>query len=314
MLTMVGCAALAQHPVSSTITFVVRDDAGQVVTNALADGCFLDVTQSGARDRFNRVIDKNGCLVAKGSTFVGVYARFTCNGFYPTTVKEMIDYKQYLDRNGKLLPKRWDLEIPVLLKRIRHQIPMYQQFVVNPHTNMRGGGSKYLLSRSSGFDLLKGAFLPPYGNGEVADFAFDWKMTIYETDQDGLALSYGTRCEICLTNVVDGICRGKPDGSLEDGVGSRFISAYEAPLGGYQSQLSFHRNLRGSKVDSNDDKHYLYYFRIRTQTNEAGQVTNALYGKIQGRINENFTFYLNPTPNDRNIEPDLKKNLFPEER
>ena len=55
-------------------------------------------------------------------------------------------------------------------------------------------------------------------------------------------------------------------------------------------------------MEENDDKHYLYYIRIRTQTNELGQVTNALYGKIYGRINANFLSLVNPTPNDRNIE------------
>jgi len=63
-------------------------------------------------------------------------------------------------------------------------------------------------------------------------------------------------------------------------------------------------------TESTDDQHYLYYFCIRTQTNEVGQVTNALYGKIYGQINGSFTYFLNPTPNDRNVEHDPKRNVF----
>jgi len=39
-------------------------------------------------------------------------------------------------------------------------------------------------------------------------------------------------------------------------------------------------------------------------------VTNALYGQIHGHINGCFGYDLNPTPNDRNVEFDPKRNLF----
>ena len=63
-----------------------------------------------------------------------------------------------------------------------------------------------------------------------------------------------------------------------------------------------------------------YIFRVRTKVNERGEIISALYGKIHGRIETGgylqplprlqFTYYLNPTPNDRNIEFDPEKNLF----
>ena len=137
-------------------------------------------------------------------------------------------------------------------------------------------------------------------------------MNIYSKDGDGLAVDYDTLSEIRMTNVLDGICRGIPDGDKGENKseGSWYISAYEAPLDGYTNVITIYERIRGMKAESNDDGHYLYYFRIRTQTNELGQVTNAFYGKIYGRLNGNFTYYLNPTPNDRNIEFDLNRNLF----
>jgi hypothetical protein len=42
---------------------------------------------------------------------------------------------------------------------------------------------------------------------------------------------------------------------------------------------------------------------------ENGNIKSALYGKIYGGF-ENFQYYLNPTPNDRNVEFDPDHNLL----
>lgn len=59
-----------------------------------------------------------------------------------------------------------------------------------------------------------------------------------------------------------------------------------------------------------------YFFRVRTMKDDKGNIVSALYGKIYGdfqfdeRGRVTFTYYLNPTPNDRNVEFNPKKNLF----
>jgi hypothetical protein len=64
-----------------------------------------------------------------------------------------------------------------------------------------------------------------------------------------------------------------------------------------------------------------YFIRTRSVTNEHGELIEALYGKIYGQIRIRgvarqeapfviFTYYLNPTPNDRNMEFDPNRNLF----
>ena len=52
-----------------------------------------------------------------------------------------------------------------------------------------------------------------------------------------------------------------------------------------------------------------YFFRVRTLLDEHGNVKSALYGKIYGDFMQ-FAYYLNPTPNDRNVEFDPKQNLL----
>ena len=59
-----------------------------------------------------------------------------------------------------------------------------------------------------------------------------------------------------------------------------------------------------------------YFFRVRTKKDEAGRIISAVYGKIYGDFSGfeygklTFMYYLNLTPNDRNVEFDPTKNLF----
>ncbi len=48
---------------------------------------------------------------------------------------------------------------------------------------------------------------------------------------------------------------------------------------------------------------------MRSALDQQGNVVSAHYGKIYGDFMQ-FTYYLNPTPNDRNIEYDPKQNLL----
>ena len=59
-----------------------------------------------------------------------------------------------------------------------------------------------------------------------------------------------------------------------------------------------------------------YFFRVRTITDKYGKLISALYGKIHGEIDYSwprgitFTYYLNSTPNDRNMEFAPARNLL----
>jgi hypothetical protein len=65
----------------------------------------------------------------------------------------------------------------------------------------------------------------------------------------------------------------------------------------------------GSPVEGNMDARRNYYLRIRSKRDEDGNVILGYYGKIYGEFPE-VTYYLNPTPNDRNVEFDMKNNLL----
>jgi len=301
---------MAGNEVPSRVRFIVKDDANRAVIGASVDGCFLDDSASGARDRFGGTSDTNGTVCAEGRTWMGVYARFTANGYYTTTIRQNLRFERSQNGKGYVRPKRWDIDIPVLLKPVKTPVPMFYRRVANPYIGPFAGIGRYRLCCTSQYDLVTGDFLPPYGKGLTADIEFDWAMAIYTTNAIGRALQYDTNCDVRMARSADGIGEGTPDGADDGQYGSLCISDYTAPTDGYIKQFSFYRKVRDAKAETNDDHHYLYYFRIRTQTNEMGQVTNALYGKIYGQINGSFTYFLNPTPNDRNVEHDPKRNLF----
>lgn len=306
-LCLLSSVASAEWGVPARVRFLVNDDQGRPVSNVTVSGCFLDLSQKGMRDFFDGKTDELGQFVATGKTGVGVFAQFTNGGYYASKVQMSVGSK--LRTPNEWSPPRWDAEVRVLLKRIRNPTSLRIETVRNPHVGPWETPGKYRISQESAYDMFKSRFLPPHGPGLVADMEFLWKMTIHATDERGLAEDYDTRCEIRMTNACDGICRGIPDGGKgrHRDEGSAYISDYAAPVDGYTNSIVLYRNVRGRAVESNDDQHYLYYFRIRTQTNVAGIVTNALYGKIYGQINGNFTYFLNTTPNDRNVEEERNR-------
>ena len=88
----------------------------------------------------------------------------------------------------------------------------------------------------------------------------------------------------------------------------------------YRALLPSGRRLPGKffELDEREDRNY--FVRVRTVLDQQGKIVSALYGKIDGDIRFSpirsktcslmFTYYLNPTPNDRNMEFDPKRNLL----
>lgn len=306
LLILCGEICYGQGMVLATATFVVRNDMEQIVSDAELKGWFGDISNEGAHDRFAGFTGTNGIYVANGKALTDACAIVRAAGHYDSLVRKRLEHDERMNID------RWDVEIPVLLRRIRNPIPLFAKGLeyMDFKTTSQDKMGKYTLSSKVGYDLIKGDMLPPFGLGSVSDLEFVWKMVIISRDSDGLAVDYETHCEIRTPNTGDGICKGTPYGDLTHSNGSAFISDYDAPLEGYKNAIVIFRNVRNRKLETNDDQHYLYYFRVRSQTNELGQVTNALYGKIYGQINGHFTYYINPTPNDRNIEFDPKRNLF----
>lgn len=139
----------------------------------------------------------------------------------------------------------------------------------------------------------------------------------YETDvdynyQDAVQLSAGHwqgKIQITFPNNDEGIIE------VKDGFHSysELTMPHEAPENGYQKDWSREEDNAGARLTSSEIG---YFLRTRVKHDEKGKIVSANYSKIvtdfnfdpRGRLE--FSYLFNPTPNDRNLEFDPKKNLF----
>ena len=145
-----------------------------------------------------------------------------------------------------------------------------------------------VFNKPIGYDLTSGDWVAPYGKGVNADFLF--------TENHPAAKS-GYTFTVSFPNRGDGIQGFTRDWNL--GV-SHLLSSREAPIDGYQPKY---------EQTQMPDPNRIYYFRVHTALDSQGNILSTHYGKIYGDFMQ-FRYYLNPTPNDRNIEFDPKQNLL----
>jgi hypothetical protein len=152
-----------------------------------------------------------------------------------------------------------------------------------------------------GYDFLAGDWVSPNGKGQTADIIF-----LREYSKRSLN-DYDYKLTVTFPNKGDGIQTfTEPTG--QKGGGLR--SPYEAPGNGYEPVITrVNISHPPATLIWDHDPNRIYFLRVKTVLDEKGNVKSALYGKIYGDFMQ-FTYYLNPTPNDRNIEFDPKHNLI----
>lgn len=236
------------------------------------------------------------------------------DGFYPSSA--MADWEYPAGFNGP-----WSAKIKAIIKPIRNPIPMYAR------SNM-GQMSGYVripeLNKDYGYDLMIGQALPPFGKGMFADFYFRVEGIYADRKSNDLKLT------IRFLNQNDGVVEfSTPQrmGMREPQMyGSHLISEYLAPEAGYFAETTriCKTTDEGKVRNTNVDQTKNFYFRTRTKTLPDGRIISANYGKIygdfdfsSGNIDKGFfanfgivVSYFNPTPNDRNVEFDTKRNLL----
>jgi hypothetical protein len=201
-------------------------------------------------------------------------------------------------QNGRWIP--WNPTIHVTLKEIRKPIPMIAKRVETKFPKD---------TKSMGFDFLVGDWVAPHGKGMTADMLF-----VYEEDRKGKG-NYDLTRTLAFPDFGNGCYMKKKDEFCT------LMSDLEARTDNYSSNsvLRIVRKdgnyvVRRTQITEND---YLV-FRARSSCDEKGNIVSAYYGKIYGpvgvpgSINQifSFTYYFNPTPNDRNLEFDGKNNLL----
>lgn len=348
---LVTLAVVAAMPVigfaspNARITFHVADDHGNSVTNATIvlfnydRGHLGDIPKGSSTPDFFKdraktegLTDSNGCVTLTISSKNGdmFYLIQPAGGNVNTLRRTLGDGRQYYrDEGGRTQMKTpvddkwqpWNSTVALVTKPVENPIAMYARNT--------GGGNPPLkipaFDKLIGFDLIKSDWVSPYGKGENADFVFRYKAS----DSVGVPKAYYVEnprsgifkdTDFCLlfSNTGDGL-QCVIDNPRSDG--SSFRLPRYALESGYSSNLvcSGRVLLNNGQIESVGDQwseSQNYFFRVRSQQDRNGSITNALYGKIRGPIKcltdgrIEFTYYLNPTPNDRTMEYDPLRNLL----
>ena len=309
------------HSQTGKVTVRVFDEEGGAVTNAEVRAAFQTYIKpgwgwgGGRPNRYTGRTDTNGVCVLEGEGNDGsVSIAAAGDGYYWSS-----GYKYKFTNTTGLVLKKWDPWNPtvdVVLKRVVHPIPMYVKSV---------GTEKIPASGSPvGFDLQAGDWVAPYGNGKVADMVVQMDRKPERTvpikkvglhGSDKLTL-YDLTLTVCGSKDGDGFIL-VPLTPVGHGPSSALRMPHEALANGYVPSVVkrvYNSVDAPPHTDVRDDANY--FFRIRTEKDENENITDALYGKIYGDFffDHNgyltFTYYLNPTSNDRNIEFDPTQNLF----
>ncbi|MDR1816983.1 MAG: hypothetical protein LBR07_02150 [Puniceicoccales bacterium] len=259
---------------------------------------------------FNGITGKDGSVTLHGE---GVNPKFLCamsyrNDFY-LSYGETFTFKKV--KLGRWEP--WNPTVAVVVRPILNPIPMYHKWVETkiPRVN-----------EQFGFDLSIGDWVAPAGNGKTADILFKMleilPMTQKKDKWGHMRSSYDFRFEVTFPNKGDGIQQfiERDIASTETLTMPRF-----APTEKYSEKLELREYIdeKGYRRDMmREDMNY--FIRVRTVLDKDGKVKSALYGKIPGGIefrpygDVRFRYYLNPTPNDTNMEYDQKRNLIPPDK
>ena len=300
-LTLLPSRVLGQN-IPTQVTFHVVDDSSNPISGlGFVEGAFIITSWNHPAS----VTNVSGITDSKGNVTLslpsengqlGFGTKYGTEGYYGTHD----DYHFENQIGGKWQP--WNPTVKVVVKPILNPIAMYAR-----DNNMDIPAK----NTPVGFDLIAADWVVPYGKGTISDFIFTMTEKIPFTKYNQ---PYDLTWTLSFPNKGDGIQSviGPP---LNQGSALR-LPRY-APEAGYESPLVQQLSLNGNKrLNGADGENQNYFFRVRTVLDESGKIKSALYGKIAGPIqywgnsDVHMMYYLNPTPNDRNMEFDPKKNLF----
>jgi len=293
--------ALLELPVAR-LTLHVIDEEGNPVSGANVKMSFeAAIPRWGGGDvvPVTGITNKEGKFTGEGHSFDTKGARIKKAGYYSSFSES---YKFIKAEAGHWQP--WNPTVDVVLKKIINPIPMYAR-------KAQIEVPEAAESAPVGFDLEAGDWVAPHGKGVTSDFLVSLKRQFSDRR------NYEASITITFPNKGDGL---QPISPEDLNSGSEFKLPRTAPEEGYEPKLTTSIGAAAGGPGHEDAQtNRSYFIRTRTVLDGDGNVKSARYGKIDGdfrldAINSKtclvlFTYYLNPSANDRNMEFDPKKNL-----
>jgi hypothetical protein len=284
------------------------------------EGARAVISFVGARDDDNHIgpTDRDGYFSAQGKALAGIYLAACKDGYYPAR----FDTSRF-DR----LPAGQSTRKILVLPRIVKPVPLFAK-----RSGHSGAGLTVPVQGEwVGYDLESGDWVHPYGNGIITDLRFRFKTSFNGWKFGEEAMANSRHINSDLSEAEFRLFYGKWDGELEisfpnpqEGLHEekdRFLTyssmkmPHQAPAEGYQPAWHYTDN---TYSPTNARENVGFFLRTRVRLDERGRIISANYSKVMGDFSFSpangalrFVFYFNPVPNDRNLEFDPKRNLFP---
>ena len=217
------------------------------------------------------------------------------------------------------VPERWIVtnDIRIVMRKVGHPVPLKAKSV----RRWNADGLYPSGTNTLAYDLMAGDWLPPLRKGTFADV----ELVHRRIDRGEGVLYDGSETRRIWRDEVE--MRFPGDGNGLVGYASdpsETLRVRIAPESGYRpSHIIWAEKDRNLRYRSSEDRNRSFAFRIRTRRDERGEIKEAFYGKIYGNpslidgggyplLGFEMTYYLNPTPLDRNLEWDMRNNLCPD--
>ena len=298
------------------INILVVDEAKNPVENAKVSISFKmdSLGYTGVpNNNFTALTDSKGKVHASEKCDGEIVLDVAKKDWYYSGLTTMLFFnskKNYSLQNGKWQP--YGLTYTIVLRPIKKQIPMCQPRRGRFSCDFPKPGTPI------GLDLMACDWVAPYGKGEAADLLLMYSITDGDDEKT-------EKLEISFPNKGDGLYRKTRF------KGSWYSTDYNASTdsGDYKPTLEFHRKVKYKLITSGwgkgekeeivvsqkafSDDEFLV-LRTRTKLDENGDVSSCHYSKIIGPIQFiggklSFQWFMNPTPNDTNLEEDPNRRL-----
>ena len=319
------CVSTLDASTASFTCAVVDADTGSPIQGAMCHAAFHNRStkffDSGITVQARGLTDINGFVKLSGRSDKGkVGWSADADGYYSS----IGDAPKFID-SSFLTMGRWtplDQVVTARLDRVVAPLPLYVKSIDCEWYNQMKWkrtdpyNSPCTNTVIASYDLFKGDWLPPYGNGEHEDIRFTARtklLGVEKISRRHQAMRYRTDYCIELTGDENGTVEVIPRNRTT-------LKLRVAPTNGYAGVVTRWEGWFGvdQQQKTDFDTSRCFAFRVRTRKDkESGEIIESYYGKVYGDWNflspsshgGGIVYYLNPTPNDRNLEFDRKTNL-----
>lgn len=308
---LVGVMAVVPGLLGYDVRVHVVNEDGLSVRDVDTTIAFVGLVQ-GSGKTSGGLTDGNGIFRASGRAEHSVFV----------LARKSDHYEARVDR----LPNDKDLDVTVVIPRVLRPVPLFAN-----RFSLGSGRALTIPVQNEwlGYDFEAGDWVQPIGVGKVADIRFRFKNEFKGWKSDAKTMEHNRRINSTSSEEQIRKFYGKWDAELEisfphEGEGlfeeKRFLAysqlklPHAAPADGYVPTWRYTANSYSPRTTRDNVG---FFLRTRVKRDGDGRMISANYAKVVGDFglvpqgSLMFFYYFNPVPNDRNLEFDPKRNLFP---